>query len=395
MKEQLPSERINQIANKIMGETELSIVASKVQAICQYLDESRPQAVKDEERELPKCSECGTSVAVPVCQLCFNNKPSEAVKDVKHIDGNTSDGYHTFNELYDHRCLLWINYCLTNPDKTYLVEEHFAGWFLLGKETVQGQISYHCPNKYLHLLKNIERRHPEFDGHTSNIVLVRLQDLACIENDKPSEVKRSGFCSAHRDGEDKSCSICYPSPSADEVEELANDIGINGAHITKDGKRIDPKDFWKDDMNLQYEYVRNFTGACNCSDLWAKKGKKDPSCNYCSFRKVIDEIYSKSAPSGLVELDEKEVLKFIQSIRDNEDLGSYIPMKMSKFSEAICKTFGRKSVSVEDINKVLFEKCCYTTETWADYVKRMGDSIEETDFYRYATAIKSYLDGEK
>lgn len=102
----------------------------------------------------------------------------------KKVTGETSDGYHTFNELYDHRCLLWINFCLNNPDKCYLVENHFEGWFLLGKETSQGQISYHCPNKFLNLCSTIERRHPEFDGHTSKDVIKRLERLAEYEKRK-------------------------------------------------------------------------------------------------------------------------------------------------------------------------------------------------------------------
>ncbi len=98
------------------------------------------------------------------------------------ITGETSDGYHTFNELYDHRCLLWINYCLTNPQGTYLVHDHFDGWFLLGKETIVGQISYHCPNKYIDLVMSIDQRHPEFDGHTSQDVIERLIKLTTSRN---------------------------------------------------------------------------------------------------------------------------------------------------------------------------------------------------------------------
>lgn len=95
------------------------------------------------------------------------------------INGDTSDGYHTFNELYDHRVLLWINLCLLqHPDITYLVEDHYEGWFLLGCETPQGQISYHCPNKYLGLCSKITRRQPEFDGHTSSDVIKRLEAIA-------------------------------------------------------------------------------------------------------------------------------------------------------------------------------------------------------------------------
>lgn len=94
------------------------------------------------------------------------------------VNGSVSDGYHTFDELYDHRVLLWINLVkLQHPKICYLVEDHFEGWFLLGVETIYGQLSYHCPNKYLHFCKNINRRHPQFDGHTSNDVLNRLKLL--------------------------------------------------------------------------------------------------------------------------------------------------------------------------------------------------------------------------
>ena len=53
------------------------------------------------------------------------------------IDGETSDGYHTFNELYEHRVILWINLILLQPSEIcYLVEDHYEGWFLLGIETI-------------------------------------------------------------------------------------------------------------------------------------------------------------------------------------------------------------------------------------------------------------------
>ena len=45
-------------------------------------------------------------------------------------------------------------------------------------ETPVGQISYHCPNKYLHLLPNIKRvKEHDFDGHTSKDVVERLELL--------------------------------------------------------------------------------------------------------------------------------------------------------------------------------------------------------------------------
>lgn len=98
-----------------------------------------------------------------------------AIRTARKITGETSDGYHTFNELYDHRVLLWINICLMNSDKAYVVEDHFDGWFLLGQETEFGQISYHAPNKFLYLVECIKRHYPLFDGHTSKDVISRLE----------------------------------------------------------------------------------------------------------------------------------------------------------------------------------------------------------------------------
>lgn len=103
------------------------------------------------------------------------------------VTQDTSDGYHTFRELYDHRVLLWINLCLITPSKCYLVENHYDGWFLLGMESDNGQISYHCQNKYLNLCKEIERRHPKFDGHTSSDVIKRLEAKAIRQLGKGDE----------------------------------------------------------------------------------------------------------------------------------------------------------------------------------------------------------------
>lgn len=98
----------------------------------------------------------------------------QTAKEVYEVIGETSDGFHAFNELYEHRVLLWINLCLTQKDKCYVVENHYDGWFLLGMETEDGQISYHCPNKHLDFVSQIKRHHPDFDGHTSKQVIERL-----------------------------------------------------------------------------------------------------------------------------------------------------------------------------------------------------------------------------
>lgn len=98
-------------------------------------------------------------------------------KTFKIVGNDISDGYHTFDELYEHRVLLYLNLCVLMKDKaSYKVEdESYGGWFVLYLETERGQISYHLPSEYLSFCKdNFNDWHPEFDGHTSKIVADRL-----------------------------------------------------------------------------------------------------------------------------------------------------------------------------------------------------------------------------
>ena len=96
--------------------------------------------------------------------------------------GEVSDGFHTFNELYDHRCVLFLAF-LTLANNGWYSEKHsdgsvWDGWFIAGIELTEGeQITYHLPNKYLKTasqrLRYLECA-PEWDGHTSCEVLERL-----------------------------------------------------------------------------------------------------------------------------------------------------------------------------------------------------------------------------
>lgn len=96
--------------------------------------------------------------------------------------GEVSDGYHTFNELYDHRCVLFLALLTLLSNAWYAKKHHdgsmWDGWFIAGVEIEEDkQITYHLPNKYLKIAK--ERLHkqeyaPEWDGHTSEDVLTRI-----------------------------------------------------------------------------------------------------------------------------------------------------------------------------------------------------------------------------
>lgn len=99
--------------------------------------------------------------------------------------GEMSDGYHTFNELYDHRIALFIALCRQLGDEVWRSRLHsdgtgFEGWFVLGINSDPGsQITYHLPdNKWdeCKFAATLDRA-PQFDGHTSADVVSRLGRL--------------------------------------------------------------------------------------------------------------------------------------------------------------------------------------------------------------------------
>lgn len=110
----------------------------------------------------------------------------------------TCDGYHTFDELYEHRIILFIALCrllrrqehavLSLPgefafvwrSKLHSDGSSFEGWFILGISQEKGeQITYHLPVSKWEATGFAETlaQAPEFDGHTSEDVLQRLKSL--------------------------------------------------------------------------------------------------------------------------------------------------------------------------------------------------------------------------
>lgn len=112
----------------------------------------------------------------------------------------TCDGFHTFDELYGHRIALYITLCryfLTTLVGTHsLIDSKlvknvwrsklhsdgsaFEGWFVLGiYYEKENQITYHLPmSKWdeCDFAETLEKA-PDFDGHTSDDVILRLQNL--------------------------------------------------------------------------------------------------------------------------------------------------------------------------------------------------------------------------
>lgn len=109
--------------------------------------------------------------------------------------GEISDGYHTFNELYEHRHMLFITLCLACRNECRWKHD-MPGWFVLYLNTHMGQISYHIPDKYLYMVeRHIKKLDDEdknyWDGHSSQDVIKRFKGIInahLIDLDKSSPV---------------------------------------------------------------------------------------------------------------------------------------------------------------------------------------------------------------
>jgi len=102
----------------------------------------------------------------------------------EQITGDTSDGYHTFNELYEHRHALFalvLTGYLRSAWKTWRNQDReiWEGWFIAGMDTIHGQISYHLPAEWWERLPDVPEieRNATYDGHSSDDVLKRLRLL--------------------------------------------------------------------------------------------------------------------------------------------------------------------------------------------------------------------------
>lgn len=103
------------------------------------------------------------------------------------ITGETSDGYHTFNELYHHRAVLFSVIVKAFPDKAWKSKKHhdgtmYDGMFIVGIETPDGQATYHYdiePYWYMFNCKEVEYA-PEWDGHTPAQAIERIGKLKPI-----------------------------------------------------------------------------------------------------------------------------------------------------------------------------------------------------------------------
>lgn len=87
------------------------------------------------------------------------------------IKESISDGYHTFDELYHHRAVLFAALQNAYPDKSWKSKKHsdktmFDNFFIAGIDTPQGMYTYHLEMKEWDKFhcKELDTA-PEWDGH--------------------------------------------------------------------------------------------------------------------------------------------------------------------------------------------------------------------------------------
>jgi hypothetical protein len=85
--------------------------------------------------------------------------------------GEISDGYHTFDELYYHRMVLFAMVCNTYKQKAWKSLKHsdgtmFDNYFIVGITTPRGNYTYHYDEQYWDYfeVKELDSA-PEWDGH--------------------------------------------------------------------------------------------------------------------------------------------------------------------------------------------------------------------------------------
>lgn len=118
----------------------------------------------------------------------------EAIEDVKEIPptgmGDMSDGYHTFNELYHHRAILFSVICKHYRANAWKSKLHhdgtmFDGMFIVGIDTPTGQATYHYDIKPYWDMFDVKElaQAPEWDGHTASEAIERIGGLSPVRGE--------------------------------------------------------------------------------------------------------------------------------------------------------------------------------------------------------------------
>lgn len=120
-------------------------------------------------------------------------KEAKFLKEILNIDrlGGISDGYHTFDELYHHRAMLFSVICNTHKGIAWKSLYHhdgtmYDGMFIVGINTPDGQATYHYDvEPYWNIFDvPVYDKAPEWDGHSPDDAIHRILLLGQVNKIK-------------------------------------------------------------------------------------------------------------------------------------------------------------------------------------------------------------------
>lgn len=133
---------------------------------------------------------------------------------------DVSDGSHTMQELYDHRCALTAVLATIGAidGEAWRSKQHhpsdapmFDGYFIVGIELPAGTISYHYPLADwdgFAAVQELEHA-PKWDGHTSADVVARLADF--------TRVLGAAVAEAHAAGDVRGSAVSFVPPAKEDL----------------------------------------------------------------------------------------------------------------------------------------------------------------------------------
>jgi len=110
---------------------------------------------------------------------------NDMIKQNNVDNGNISDGYNTFDELYKHRTVLFSVVCSKFKSMAWKSKQHYdgtmpCGYFIAGIDTPIGQVTYHCRLEFWNWFNVTElpkvRKHDEISNEE------KLQRIAMLAN---------------------------------------------------------------------------------------------------------------------------------------------------------------------------------------------------------------------
>ena len=151
------------------------------------MEEGEPMSQSDKQKEtlIQQVMDMADAVMPFTALQPTTQEQKDYVKIPETGIGDLSDGYHTFNGLYEQRMILFAALVKAYRDKAWKSYRHEdgeycfgGGWFIVGIDTPEGSYTYHYENQYWDMFDCEDLpRAKHWDGHTEEDAETRLMSL--------------------------------------------------------------------------------------------------------------------------------------------------------------------------------------------------------------------------